>query len=149
MRRIATIAATAIGLALGSAPHARAQSDTAVLVQNPRILIEYMEPRHPVYGYFADPDDPRTAKEYARNVQIYEKLKGVRERLMARKLLEELSQFLAPLKLPINLKLLTHQCGTANAFYSAATSTVTLCYEYVAETEDNGPKTTTAEGITR
>jgi hypothetical protein len=138
---------TAIAFLLAAAP-ALAQP-APPLVQNPQITIEYAEPRHPIFGYILDPDDPRVAKDYTRNVQLYEKLSGVRQRLMANRLLEEFSQFLAPVRLPIRLRLMTEQCNTVNAFYNPANSSVVLCYEYAADAEDHAPKATTAEGITR
>ena len=71
------------------------------------------------------------------------------ERLKSRRVLEEFSQFLAPLKLPITLRLRTQQCGEVNAFYDPANSSIILCYEYVADIEDRAPRATTPEGITR
>ena len=64
-------------------------------------------------------------------------------------MLEEFSQFLAPLKLPITLRLRTQQCGEVNAFYDPADSSINLCYEFVADIEDRAPRATTPEGITR
>ena len=46
-----------------------AHSETAPLVRNEQILIEYMEPRHPIFAYYNDPDDPAQAEEYQNNVE--------------------------------------------------------------------------------
>jgi hypothetical protein len=59
------------------------------------------------------------------------KLTPTYERLKARRVLEQMSQFLSPLQLKRPLRLTTAQCGTVNAFYSPAARTVTMCYELV------------------
>ena len=59
----------------------------------------------------------------------------MRERLMSRRTLEELVQFLSPLKLPQKLLIVTEECpqrSAENAFYSTTTSTITICYQYVS-----------------
>lgn len=60
---------------------------------------------------------------------IYEKLKQ-------RKVLEELGEFLSPLKLKRDLILRTVQCNTVNAFYSSSDRSISMCYEMVAEFEN-------------
>src|SRR5205823_6535858 len=55
------------------------------------------------------------------------------ENLKRRKVLEELGEFLAPLKLKRDLALKTVQCNTVNAFYSSADHSLSMCYEMVAE----------------
>lgn len=119
------------------------------MVRNERILIEYLEPRHPVFAYYTDPDDPAQAKDHETNVKTYKRYMAIMERLKARQVLEEFSQFLAPLRLPITLRLRAMQCGEVNAFYDPADSSINLCYEFVADVEDRAPRTTTPEGITR
>jgi len=126
-----------------------AQSETAPLVRNERIVIEYLEPRHPIFAYYTDPDDPAQAKDHETNIKTYQRYSAIMERLKARLVLEEFSQFLAPLKLPITLRLRTMQCGAVNAFYDPADSSIILCYEYVADIEDRAPRDTSPEGITR
>lgn len=59
---------------------------------------------------------------------------AIRERLMSRQTLEDLVQFLSPLKLPQTLRIVTDECpprSAENAFYSTTTSTITICYQYV------------------
>jgi hypothetical protein len=119
------------------------------LVRNERILIEYVEPRHPIFAYYTDPDDPAQAEEVQTNIKTYKRYMAIMERLKSRQVMEQFSQFLAPLKLPITLRLRTMQCGEVNAFYDPADSSITLCYEFVADIEDRAPRATTPEGITR
>jgi hypothetical protein len=126
-----------------------AQSQTATAVGNERILIEYMEPRHPIFAYYTDPDDPAQAAEVQTNIKTYKRYMAIMERLKTRRVMEEFSRFLAPLKLPIALRLRTMQCGEVNAYYDPADSSINLCYEFVADIEDRAPRATTPEGITR
>jgi hypothetical protein len=52
------------------------------------------------------------------------------ERLQKRRVLEDLQEFLSPLKLPQPLTIKMESCGVVNAYYSAGA--VTICYEYIA-----------------
>ena len=52
------------------------------------------------------------------------------ERLQKRRVLEDLRDFLSPLRLTQPLTIRTQGCGVVNAYYS--NQTVTICYEYVA-----------------
>lgn len=51
------------------------------------------------------------------------------ERLKKRRVLEDLQEFLSPLKLPQPLTIKLEGCGVVNAYYSGGA--VTICYEYV------------------
>ena len=145
-----SIAAFAVIMAWAAGPAASpGLAQGSALVANERILIDYLEPRHPTYAHGLRDDDPTQAEEFKKANTTYQRLMGVYERLKQHRLLEEFSQFLAPLRLPINLRLRTAECGEANAFYDPSDSVITLCYEYVAEIEDFAPKSTTPEGITR
>src|SRR5262249_23186497 len=64
-------------------------------------------------------------------------------------LLEELSQFLAPLKLPRTLRVRTKPCNEVNAFYDPAEWTVNICYEWLDATEQMAPQTVSPEGFKR
>jgi hypothetical protein len=139
----------AAGLAIASLFPVTACAETAPLVRNDKIVIEYLEPRHPVFAYYTDPDDPAQAADHDTNVKTYNRYTAIMQRLRSRQLLEEFSQFLAPLKLPIALKLRTQQCGEINAFYDPSDSSITLCYEFVADIEARAPRVATPEGITR
>src|SRR5438445_7324245 len=52
------------------------------------------------------------------------------ERLQKRQVLEQLQQFLAPLRLPKKLPIKTVECGVVNAFYARGAG-LSLCYEYL------------------
>ena len=73
--------------------------------------------------------------------------KGVRERLMKRKALEEFARFLSPLRLPATLWIYASECdGGANAspYYSPAQHAINMCYQFVDAMEkvaDNVVKT--------
>jgi Putative metallopeptidase len=151
--RAAAVAALLVG-ALTTPPRAEPATadrplDVTPLVRNERIQIEYVEPRHPIYAYYTDPDDPAQAEDHKTNVATYKRYMAIMERLKARQVLEKFSQFLAPLKLPITLRLRAMQCGEVNAFYDPTDSSINLCYEFVADIEDRAPREKTPEGITR
>src|SRR5262249_48333572 len=57
----------------------------------------------------------------------------MRERLMKRQMLEELVQFLSPLKLQRRLVITTDECpgNGLNAWYSPREARITLCYQYL------------------
>lgn len=56
--------------------------------------------------------------------------KIIYERLQKRRVLEDLQDFLSPLKLPKPLTIKTEACGVVNAYYSSGA--VTICYEYIS-----------------
>ena len=62
------------------------------------------------------------------------------DRLKSLRILEQLAEFLSPLRLPHKIVLVTIECGEANAFYSSSTRSIRLCYEYVAAAERVAPK---------
>jgi hypothetical protein len=75
------------------------------------------------------------------------KYQPIYERLQQRQVLEQLRQFLAPLKLPHTLTVGLRGCrGSVNAWYR--NHEVTLCYEYVAWIESLAPGENTPE-VTR
>jgi hypothetical protein len=62
------------------------------------------------------------------------------ESLKRRRALEELGEFLSPLKLKRDLTLKTVQCDMVNAFYDPDDHSISMCYEMVAEFENSlGP----------
>src|SRR5207248_11763561 len=75
-------------------------------LQHPGILIDYVEPPDP-------------------------QLRDLYERLKKRQVLEELAQFLSPLKLPLKLPIKFEQCDVINADYSPLDLRVRLCYDLV------------------
>ena len=87
----------------------RAHAQPAPSVQNPQIDIAYVQPRNRSYQ------------------PIYDRLKD-------RKVLEELKQFLAPLRLPRKLTVQVDQCDAASRPYEPQLP-VTICYELVDQIE--------------
>ena len=68
------------------------------------------------------------------------KYQAIMERLKAAHLLEQMSQFLSPLRLPHKFYLVTTECGKINAFYSSDMRAIILCYEFVELVERLAPK---------
>jgi hypothetical protein len=106
--------------------------------RNPNIMVDYIEPRPPI-----DPKD----KDYATDMADYQRFMKIYQRVKQRQVLEELSAFLAPLKLPRPLRVRTKTCGMVNAFYSPDEYTVNICYEWIDATEQMAAQP--AEGFTR
>src|SRR5262245_23228756 len=95
--------AVLLGLALGISP-AAAQAQAAPA--GGQIRISYGEPKNPEHRI-------------------------IHERLQKRRVLEDLQEFLSPLKLPQPLTIKIEACnGVVNAYY--ANQAVTICYEYIA-----------------
>jgi hypothetical protein len=69
------------------------------------------------------------------------------ERLKAMHVLERLSEFLSPLRLPRPLTLKLQTCGKVNAYYW--NDVVTACYEYFDYLLKVAPDMPTPEGLTR
>ncbi len=131
MRWIASAAAFALAVlacAAGSLP-ASAQPRPAPtppvqsgpIPQNPQVEIAYGQPSNAAF-------------------------RPIYERLRQRQVLEELRQFLAPLKLPRKLTVRTDQCGASYRPYQPG-GMVTICYEYVAQLEQIATKAATPNGI--
>jgi Putative metallopeptidase len=103
IRRIAGAAMVVAAVVLTSA-RAPAQSD----LRNDKIKVDYYEPRDP-------------------------KLLPLYERLQRRHVLEELSQFLAPVRWPKTLRLIMKECpaGTPRpeVFYSSVERSISICYQ--------------------
>jgi Putative metallopeptidase/Protein of unknown function (DUF1036) len=62
------------------------------------------------------------------------------DRVQQFRMLEQLAEFLSPVKLPHKYTLTTLECGVVNAFYAPAQWRINLCYEYVEMLERIGPK---------
>ena len=75
-------------------------------------------------------------------------LRPVYERLKQRKVLEQLRDFLSPLRLPVTLRIRTLQCDDTNAYWAGRVEGLKLCYEYVDWLERLAPAETTPEGFT-
>jgi len=122
-----------------------------LLLRNPNVMIDYVEPEDPAHLNI-DVNDPtldaQSKTTLQKTIDDYTKMKGARDRLMKSQLLERYSQFLAALRLPTTLRLRTKKCGEVNAFFDSTDSSVNLCYEYVLALEGKAPKTTTSDGFT-
>lgn len=119
----------------------------AAVPRNDRIVIDYQEPFDPEGFYGANPadTDDRTKLIYAE----YKAFGVIKQRLQQLKVLERFAQFLVPLKLPTTLRLIARQCDTPNAFFQPRDISITLCYDYVKQLEDQAPRETNSDGITR
>jgi hypothetical protein len=119
MKHIFTGTLVVPGLAVASAPAA------AQPLANPEtsaVRITYVEPINPNH-------------------------QQIMERLKQRHVLEDMRDFLSPLRLPARLVIMVEGCnGTVNAWYSA--NTVTYCYDLIEYIRKSAPPVTTAEGIT-
>ena len=99
-------------------------SQPQALAPNPNIVIDYIDPRSAVS-----------------QVTL--------QRLRKRAVLEEITQFLSPLRLPRVLRLRTKTCGQANAYYVPAEWAINLCYEYNEYLDGLSTRATTTLGFTR
>jgi hypothetical protein len=67
-------------------------------------------------------------------------------RLQSFRMLEQLSEFRAPVRLPHELLLLTHECGFVNAYYTTDAQyaplwwRIDICYEFIEGLEHMGPR---------
>jgi hypothetical protein len=84
-------------------------------IEEPRITVDYVEPRST-------------------------KFQGLYERLKKRQVLEELAQFLSPLKLPLTLRIKLEECGIINADYTPLNLRVRICYDLIDFMEQHAPK---------
>jgi hypothetical protein len=79
-----------------------------------------------------------------------ESLQGVYERLKRSGVLEELAEFLAPLRLPTTLRLWGTQCyayADWMAYYDPQEHVIRLCYEWIDRLEKMRPEAVTEEGF--
>jgi len=116
MRRPHRLAALSIlaGLTITASP---ALAQRAARATNPQIEIDYRPPRNASF-------------------------RPIYEQLAARKVLETLQQFLAPLQLPRKLVIRVDECGGAITTAYKPDGPVTICYEYIADIERLAPKST-------
>jgi hypothetical protein len=69
----------------------------------------------------------------------------IHDRLRKRRVLEDLQEFLSPLKLPQPFTIKIESCGVVNAYYSGGA--VTICYEYIAWIHQIARKVALTNGI--
>jgi hypothetical protein len=71
---------------------------------------------------------------------------AILDRLKKRRVLEDLQEFLSPLRMPAELTIRMENCsGLVNAWY--ANNTITYCYDLIDYMRKNAPATTTPEGL--
>ncbi|HMK41621.1 MAG TPA: DUF4344 domain-containing metallopeptidase [Methyloceanibacter sp.] len=90
-----------------------------------RVIVDYIEPRS-------------------------DSLQGVYERMKRSGMLEELAQFLAPVRLPTTLRIWAIECyqdAELMAYYSEQEHAIHFCYEYVDRLEKSRPTGVTEEGF--
>jgi hypothetical protein len=79
-----------------------------------------------------------------------ENLQGVYERVKKSGVLEELAEFLAPVRLPMTLRVWATECYTYAEwmmYYDPQEHVIRLCYEWVDRLEKMRPASTTEEGF--
>lgn len=111
MTRIVSAAVLMFAAAVAASP-AGAQLAPPEL-RNSQVETAYVEPRDPAF-------------------------RPIHERLKKRLVLEQLQQFLAPLRLPAKLKVTIEQCGAQFVPYRPG-GPVTICYEYIDQIERLAP----------
>jgi hypothetical protein len=68
------------------------------------------------------------------------KYQALLEHMRNRNYLEQLSEFLSPVRFPHPFHLLTEECQQVNAFYSPSRWAIILCYEWIEEMHRIAPK---------
>jgi hypothetical protein len=124
--RIAAVLTVAAAGMLVQAPESAAQTRPPELAANTRVMIDYIDP-----------------------MLRYPRSQATLDRLRKRQVLEELSMFLSPLRLPRVLRIRTKSCGVVNAFYDRTEWAISLCYEFYEHLEQIAPQTTSPQGFTR
>jgi hypothetical protein len=132
--RAAILVSTAVWVALlpGSA---LAQRPTEPELRNSKVKVDYLEPRDP---------GPANAKAH----ENFLRYKAIYDRMTKRQVLEEFAVFMAPLRLPVGLRVRTQECnGQINAFYDPAEWTIKLCYEFIDNLETKAAKSAVSNGF--
>jgi hypothetical protein len=106
------------------APVGAAAQGTPVVLKNDKIEFKYEPPAKPA-------------------------LKAIYERLRKRQFLEQLKEFLSPLRLPVPLKITALECGVTNSFWWDRLHGLQLCYEWPDWVERLAPAVRTPEGFSR
>ena len=124
-RIAAVLAVAAVGLLIEPLESA-AQPRPQELAANSRVIIDYIDP-----------------------MTRFPRSQATLDRLRKRQVLEELSMFLSPLRLPRMLRVRTKSCGAVNAYYVPSEWAVNLCYEYYEHLEAIAPQGKSPQGYTR
>jgi hypothetical protein len=137
MMKLRLAAGLAIMLATHLAQSAPAKADNCAANPNPYTPIAGL----PTDNYpicYEKPADPKYQQAF--------------DDLQKRNILEQYSQFLAPLRLPHKLKLKAMQCTPQydmSPFYSSSDRTLHFCYEFYQLVLNVAPIVTTPQGVTR
>ena len=113
--KIAAVAAVAAAGLVAQPSDSVAQTRPQELAANTRVIIDYIDPR-------------------------MQRSQATLDRLRKRQVLEELSLFLSPLRLPRVLRIRTKSCGVVNAFYVPGEWAINLCYEFYENLEAIAPQ---------
>jgi hypothetical protein len=89
---------------------------------------------------FADVARPPSKIDVAYQAPFDKSLDPVMERLKSRRVLEQLGDFIAPLRLPHAFHLIAKQCFAVNAYYDPREWSLTLCYELIDTIVKDAPK---------
>ncbi len=122
-RCLSTTSALVLGALCVFGPTSLAVAQQWLGLQNRMIEISYVPPTNPSY-------------------------QATYERLKKRRVLEELSAFLSPIRLPYSLPIRTLECGSTNAYYIHGRG-LHLCYELVEFLSRAAPIDRTPEGFLR
>lgn len=95
---------------------------------------------------WADLSNPMIAIQYEAPVSA--QYQATYEYMRERQVLEKLSAFLSPLRLPYRMEMKITECGTTNAFYTHGKG-LRLCYEFPEYISRLAPADATERGATR
>jgi hypothetical protein len=141
MTRTVIAAMVAVGVT-ALAMHATAVAQTQRLpdFRNDKLIIDYIEPEDPKFLNLSL-EVPANKKRYDTLHAHFEAMTDIYQRIKKRRLLEEFSYFLAPLRLPVTLRVRARQCSPKlnqilgpsgeNAYFTSEDISLNLCYEYV------------------
>lgn len=120
MKLGALLFGAAIGAVAWAAPVSAQIAFDDPRLKTDQIIYEYVEPKNPAHTH------------------LYETMKKTQ-------VLEKLKEFLAPLRLPLQMKIKTEECGIANSYFDI--DTIKVCYEYIQYLKKMTPKTV-RQGLT-
>lgn len=140
MKRILRTAILTLAIAAPAVATKSAAQGTPEL-NNGKVYVRYVVPNKP--------SDP-SASDFQAHMDQYNGYMDVYNGLKARRALEEMKQFLAPLLLPRPLILSADECSSPDdtPYYSSTDWTIHMCYGFIRAIERDAPKQTTAEGVT-
>jgi hypothetical protein len=135
--RVAFLASALVWPALASVSAGAQDQSPPPELRNSKVKVDYLEPRDP------GPGNSKAHEAYLRYQAIY-------DRMIKREVLEEFAAFMAPLRLPVSLRVRTQECnGQINAFYDPSEWTIKLCYEFLDNLETKAAKSAEAYGFSR